>query len=359
MVYLAIIIILLTTILILSFKNKQRYKKEIAKIKESNETKAKNIKQKEIKDNQDQDKIEQKVFSKEIFFHPSFLNIKEKGIFKNYLSSENNNYMIAYNQSPEDNYTILEKKKVISYGKVPRLKEGRIANDGNFIISSWGFSTNSPGIFHAFNKNAELLFKRRFKANIYDIEISENGKFAICQTCKSEYDKYSNKLLFFDLENNDLLWITEAIADSTTGYDFNMENKELILNYKKQPSYRYSFKGEFLDKKKWQLYNPGVELTASEIFSIMEEKHKKNHKNLSKTELKNNLNIFKKLLNTDLTEIKYKHARTYRYIGEILLELNDRLNAVKNFEKALKISERVGVKRITKKLKKELLISGK
>lgn len=357
MSYILILIVILSLAIILWFKNKQQLKKETARIKENNKTNKSNLQQEKTKKNQDEDTTDQKIFSKEIFFHPSFLNIKEKGIFKNYISSENNHYMIAYNQSPEDNYTILEKEKVVSYGKVPRLKNGRIANNGNFIISSWGFSTNSPGIFHAFNNNGDLLFKRRLKANIYNIEISQNGKFAVCQTCKSEYEKYSNKLLFFDLKNNDLLWISEVIFNNTTGFDFNLEEEELILNYKNQPSYRYNFQGEFLDKEKWQLHNPGMELTASEIFDIMEEKHKENYQNLSRIELKNNLSIFKKLLSTDLTEIKYKHARTYRYIGEIFLELNDKINAVKNFEKALEISERVGVKRITKKLKKELLIN--
>ncbi|TDX52186.1 tetratricopeptide repeat protein [Orenia marismortui] len=378
-----ILLIILLIVLVLFFINKKNNKKDINKkvknpVEKITGTEDFKEKNKSISNPENNNKINQNSnikrrnlpYRKNITFHGEYIDIDELDFFGKFNKSPNNIYILAYSEYPKNKYVLIKKEEILIHGNIERPSHALVANNGNFIINNWGVSSNLRAIFTVFNKQGVKIIKEELKANIYNSGISHDGRYAICQTCRSKYEADSNKLLFFDLIENKLLWKTTPIPGPAESYIFDTENKILTLIYKDHKEYSYNFSGDFLDQEQWEeelSENNKSEfiekdndidwsnIDPSELFEELEEENKTKLKKLSKEESLNNLKKLRKLLNyEEITEVKYKHARTYRYIGEILLELDKKKEALENFEKALQISKRVGVKRITKKLRKEL-----
>lgn len=89
-------------------------------------------------------------------------------------------------------------------------------------------------------------------------------------------------------------------------------------------------------------------------FDILEKHHKENLDDFSQEELLQRIKEFKNLLETEITNSDIYHAKAYRYIGEIKLKLNSTEKALSYFEKALKIYDKVGIKKKIKKLREKL-----
>ncbi len=307
--------------------------------------------------------------SNKITYHGNYIDIDHLDFFGKYNKSNNAQYTIAYSEHPQNKYVLLKKDKVISSGQIERPQKAKIANNGNFIITNWGVSSNLQGSFRAFTQLGDLIIREEFKANIYNCSISNDGNYALCHTCFSKYEDDSLQLLFFDLKNAKLLWKQKSLPQPANKYSLNIKRKLIKLIYNKKKVYHYSFSGEFLDQELWSreklkeqiAKNKNISkdqiksIDINQLFEQVELEHKNNLEEYSSEELTTLLNKFELLSNLEeIIEVKYKHARIYRYIGEIHLELGNKKESLDNFETALKINKRVGVKRIIKQLQKEL-----
>jgi len=321
-------------------------------------------------------------YQKNISYHGNYIDIDSIDFFGQFNKSPNEIYTVAYSESPVNKYVLLKGENIVVNGDIDRPSLANVANNGTFIINNWGISTNLFGLFTAFTKDGEIIIKEKLKANLCNNSISADGNYAICQTYKSKHKQDSNKLLFFDLKEKKLLWKINPLPGIADSYSFNLDEKILTLHYPDNSSYRYNFKGIFLDEEDWKKINNGetdinkhsnqdldknedldnklddeyIEIEQpSQLFESLEKTHKKDLKNLSKKDLTLHLKKLSLLLNfEEITTVKYKHARTYRYLGESYLELDKKNEALQNFKEALKVSKRVGVKRITKQLEEEL-----
>lgn len=290
---------------------------------------------------------------KNISYQGDFVNINSLDFFGQFTKSPNSHYMIAFSDHFNE-YVLLKNEKIICKRTVPRPNDCKIANNGTFIINGWDSSNNLSGTFYAFNNKGNLILKNNLKANLFNNGLSRDGRYATCQTCSSKNED-NNKLFFFDLQKQKLLWSTNPHGGRPRSYKFDVSKQILTLNHtsKNRTSYRYSFNGKFLDEEKLEKEKL-ANMSAYDIFRNLKKEHKNNLDSLSKKELKENIKKFHSLLNSELKQSKNKYSKLHRYIAETQLKLNNKQKALDFFEKALKINDKVGVKRITKKLKKEL-----
>ncbi|MBM7624748.1 exonuclease domain-containing protein [Sporohalobacter salinus] len=334
------IILALITYKILPLKKKQKQ----SPISSSSTTKTKNNKS----DNNDQkDEI-------------NIEHIKKIDLIGHATTSPNGTYKIVCKDRHYENgkkiggkMAALKNDEVLFQKELPRPNDGKIANNGNCIINDWG-TKNLSSTFYAFDSSGDILIKKNFKANLFQNSLSNDGKYAICSTANSNYEKHAGKLFFFNLSKTKLLWsVSPASGWGANEIKILPEQEKIILKYNDGTSYKYNFDGDFLDHEKLRK-EKRANMSPYDHFQELKEKHKENLKEMSKEELESMLKKFTELLDTKIKNSKTKGSQLHRYMGEIHLELDNKSDALKHFKKALYINNRVGVKRKTKKLRKEL-----
>lgn len=130
-----------------------------------------------------------------------------------------------------------------------RPHDGKLADNGNFIINDWMASSELCGTFYAFNSKCEVIVKRKFNSNLYNNAISEDGRYAVLETVRSKSDD-QDKIFFFDLNSRKLLWERKRDAGNIKVFKFDLDQEILIVSYANGRTYRHGFNGEFLDQDK-------------------------------------------------------------------------------------------------------------
>lgn len=276
--------------------------------------------------------------------------------------SLNNQYVVAYQDGNPGtaygyrsdglgNFLLIENDEIIVNGDMERPNDGHVADNGNFVLSDWKFSSNLIGTCCAFNKEGESLINETVNANLLNNGISSKGGYAVFQTANNEESDDGNKLFFFDLNNQKLLWKKSVKTGWAKEYQFDEDQGILFLFYDHNRCYRYNFQGEFLDEKLWQ--KERVKFAEGyELYDIaMEKIELLDSKKASNKAYKRLLPLLKRAVKEDVSD--NTKARLYRKIGEIHYKNDDTENALLNFELALNYYPKVGVKRLYDKLKKE------
>lgn len=192
-----------------------------------------------------------------------FIEIPSRRFFGEAVRSTNGRYTLAWRdanstgtqggarKSGRGRYLLLDGKQVISDGSIARPNDGRVANNGTFILNDWGLGEGLGGTFVACDRSGQRLITCRFKANLFNNGLSQDGTLAVCQTCNAYDSDDGSKLALFDLTNGKELgrWIPESgWADS---YSFPRPGV-IQLEYTKLGVFCYSWSGEFLDRENWQ-----------------------------------------------------------------------------------------------------------
>ena len=114
-------------------------------------------------------------------------------------------------------------------GKMERPNDGRIANNGNFILTDWIFPSDEPqSVFYAFNHEGRKLIEQKLDAAIYTSHISDDGNFAACQTCENNEAIAEQTLFAFDLNASKMLWHTQPPFWPEV-YEFDSQKLELTI----------------------------------------------------------------------------------------------------------------------------------
>lgn len=311
-----------------------------------------------------------------VFFHDSNNNItKSKVILGNigidipgidfhchfYVKSEDDNFILAYNDEffinidgnrkrIQGELVFINTNRLFYVNFIERPNDGKLASNGNFVINDWMAGGNLNGIFYAFNSEAEVLIKRKFNSNLGNNGISESGHYAIVETLISDSND-QNKIFFFNLDNGKLLWERERDAGNIKIFEFDEPENVILISYEKGGKYRYSFKGEFLDKYKF-MEERVTYANGYELFDIAKEKMDDlNYKTSNLPDYEEVLSFLVKASNKGVTP--YTKARIHRVIGEIYYNYGKTDEALKNFEIALNNDPKVGVKQLYSKLKKD------
>jgi hypothetical protein len=152
-----------------------------------------------------------------------FLEAEKLDFFGPCVCSSNRRFILAWHESGIHPFTgkqslglyfLLDGHKTIAIGKMQRPNDGKVCNNGNFILNDYMFRSSEilTGKFYAFSPNGEILITSEFNANLGDNGILDDGRFAFCHTCTSKYKEHSQKTFVFDLENKALLTTVEGNA---------------------------------------------------------------------------------------------------------------------------------------------------
>ena len=286
----------------------------------------------------------------------SIASIPSIDMFGLYSNSKNEEYTLVWSDSDRTSgtgghrmsghgsYVLVHKNSVLASGKRERPNDGKVANNGAFVLSDWRFGSGLKSRIHCFSSNGNELYRREFKANMYNVGIDDSGKFVVAQLCNSESED-AGRLIFIDLTINKILWKISPVTGWADSYVFDNSEQQIGLEYKNRGTYFYSYSGDFLDAQKWNKdrldHGSGYELISlcKEKFESLEVESSKGkvveltgiiHKAIEKDDVKND-GSFK--------------AKALRLEGEIHEKTGDYISAIEAYEKALLFNPKVGVKR--------------
>lgn len=257
----------------------------------------------------------------------------------------------GFREGGEGTYILLKNSQVLLTGSSQRPNDGKVADTGIFVINDWLFGEGLNGIFYVFNKSGEQLVNHRFEANLLNNGISSDGKYAVCQCANSDTDD-GGVLAFFDLESRSLTWKASPISGWADSYSFDSINRHLYLEYRDKGKYRYDFEGNFIDRERWEKERVNY-ASAFELSFIAKEQLKDAGGNLSPDKARELLSLLNRALEKGIDKYPNEQALIYRTIGETYESIGNTSEAIKNYELALQLNPKVGVKRKIVALKKE------
>jgi tetratricopeptide (TPR) repeat protein len=132
-----------------------------------------------------------------------------------------------------------------------RPEDGRVANNGNFILNDWEDTSALSGSLVAFDRAGREIIRRHFNANLFNNGLSADGHFAACHTCNSFDPEDSSVLAVFDLSAGLELARWYAESGWPNSYEFSEDGKTVGLGCKGVGTFRYSLTGDFIDREIW------------------------------------------------------------------------------------------------------------
>ena len=148
-------------------------------------------------------------------------------------------------------YVLVEGQRVVLTGQMQRPNDGRVANNGTFAVCDWMFTTAIKSTFRVIDRSGNPLIAHLFKANLYRCGISDDGQWAVCQTCNAD-NRDGNKLTFFEVLSGKLLWQIEPLTGWADNYKFDVEERLLYSSHRDKGDFAYRVSGEFLDAQRWR-----------------------------------------------------------------------------------------------------------
>jgi hypothetical protein len=190
-----------------------------------------------------------------IKYDDDFVTIPQLDFYGPYSRSENGVFTLAWcDADPASGhagnrtegrgpFVLLRDDKIVISGSIERPHDGKVANNGIFILNDVMFRRELNGTFYAFSPDGTEILSHRFEANLHNNGLSKDGEFAVCQLCNSP-SRDGGTLAFFDLGHRSLLWQIEPEDGWADSYAFDTVKRELTLAYEGQGESRYSFGGE-------------------------------------------------------------------------------------------------------------------
>ncbi|HEY0027385.1 MAG TPA: tetratricopeptide repeat protein [Allosphingosinicella sp.] len=148
-------------------------------------------------------------------------------------------------------YMLVDSDRLVTQGRMERPQDGKVADDGTFILNDWGASTELVGTFCAFSAEGSPILSRRFSANLLNNGLSRDGKIAVAQTCNAPGSTDSSILTVFDLVRKAELGSWTPESGWASGYEFPAGGDRVRMVRHDRPSLDYGLLGEFIDRRLW------------------------------------------------------------------------------------------------------------
>lgn len=286
-------------------------------------------------------------------FAGDFVRIPSRDFFGRSSKSPNGRYMLAWldggpNQSHQGRWILLDAGKVVAEGAMPRPNDGKVANNGVFILNDWGLSESLSGTLTAFTPQGKPLFGRTFNANLFNNGLSADGRWAVCQTANAPHED-GNKLFIFDLLSNIEVSAFRPESGWASSYTFDPDGQRIVLGYQNGGRFAYARDGQFLDRSAWLALGlqQGDLLIIERILS-----------EVGGTPSRDLIALLLPAIDIALAAERYRdqrsQARAYRLRGTCLDAAGDLRNAAAAYEQAVGLDPKVGVKRRLDQIRKML-----
>jgi len=231
-----------------------------------------------------------------------------------------------------------------------RPNDGKVADNGTFVLNDWGLGDGLKGTFYAIDKTGQPLIVRKFKANLYNNGLSPDGRFAVCLPCIAEDGE---TLTVFDLVQRTELagWIPESGAPDH--YEFPPDGKTLGMCYRKFGCFRYSLTGAFLDRDAWR----NAWLTKGdygETLAMVEKLLQSNSAEPAADLIPKLIQAIDRVSPMVAQADDRSQALALKLLGICFEKQGCLGDALEHYEKALAINPKVGVKRRADQLRRAL-----
>jgi outer membrane protein assembly factor BamB len=187
----------------------------------------------------------------EAHFEKRFVRVRQIGFFGPFSRSQNERYSIAWSQGQDEgkgSYVLTDRDRVVLIGEIERPNDGKVGDNGTFILSDWMLGKELASRLYAFNREGDIMLNHFFQANQISSGISPDGRLAIYQTANSPSPD-GNKLFLFDLETGQILWSKTPDKGWATSYDFDVLNGIVYLIYEDLSELAYNLSGEPLQEE--------------------------------------------------------------------------------------------------------------
>jgi hypothetical protein len=297
----------------------------------------------------------------DIDFGGRILTLPSRGFMGLFCRSPNGRFVLAWHDGNDagtiggarsegrGKYLLLQDEQIVCEGRMDRPNDGKVADDGTFILNDWHFFTAElRGTFCAFRPTGEAIISRRFKANLYNSGLSADGRWACCQTCNSDDEADSSALTTFDLQEGREIASWHPESGWANQYAFG-PGERVSLTYLEGRPIAYALTGEFLDRQAW--LDDGLGRGELRVIGLV---------------LKEAPTVLPKALCQQLvaacdrglkrTEFReaWSQAWGLRLKGECFDRGGDLAEALACYEKALQNDPKAGVKRRAQQIRKRL-----
>lgn len=290
-----------------------------------------------------------------------FLTIRALSFFGPVIASPNKKYLLAWQDAHNESgrggmrdsghgqYVLLQDGSLKLQNRLERPNDGKVADNGNFVLSDWLFGEGLKSKFYAFNIAGETLAEISLKANMRDTWISQEGDFACCHTAISDDEEDSSALCWFDLRTG-LLIFKKAWDWQPKTFEVDLQRRVLYLHFAGGEKIGIDESGTVLEKGKWlemqiKAFPPNAILSV-----VSQEIGEEEDKAIVIEKLNLFAGILERLSNAN---VEKQCARLAKIVGEMHERFGHQGEAVLFYDKALKLDPKIGLKKRLEDLKKK------
>ncbi len=247
-------------------------------------------------------------------------------------------------ESGHGSWYLLLDDRIVSSGKLERPQEGKVADNGTFILHDWMFGQGLHGRFVACDSHGQTLIAQQFSANLMSNGLSPDSRYAICQTANAPGSDDSCRYMLFDLEAGREIARWEVETGWAEGYKWDCDAGRVIICLRDGEQAIYDLAGTMVDREGWRRRRIAagdlgvIKGVVSSQASLDREMRQDIAAGLRRAAREGEI---------------WSQARAFRLLGELHETEGEPKKAIKAYDDALRLDPKVGVARRVEKLRKE------
>lgn len=266
--------------------------------------------------------------------------------------SPNKNYCVTYCDGyyenelwKNGNLALIKEMSLLFKKEIQRPNNCYVSNDGFVICCDWQNSNELTGMFLIFDTAGKQIFARKTSANLGACAISDNSKIALFETYNSDTED-SNSIFIVDIEQKKIIHKFERPASFNTAF-IDTDKKLVKLKDHRGFIFEINFSGQQINRDDYekQIISKG---SVRDCLSLYFEKP-----NEVKFKDEKYLELLTKGLTDSNASYSFGKDRIYRMIGEYYDANGDIERTIENWNKAMQINPKIGVKRKLDNLKRK------
>lgn len=252
----------------------------------------------------------------------------------------------GHRSSGHGRWVLLHDDRFVASGPLERPQDGKVSDDGTFILNDWLFGDGLNGRFVAYRPNGEEILSRDIAANLLDNGLSADGRLAICQTAHAPGSPDNRKFMLYDLAAATEIARWEPETGWVERYEFDTVTRRVYLVHRESERVGYGFDGRMIDRGAWQ-----ARRVANGDLHVIRSL-------LSDAGLVRDTDVMSRIfVGLDLAAVTgdiRDRAQAWRLKGEIHEQAGDAQAALSAYDQAIALDPQVGASRRAEKLRKAL-----
>lgn len=274
------------------------------------------------------------------------------GFYGNKQYSPNRNFCVSFADGhyknekwKNGNIALIKENKLLFKKKLQRPNDFFVSNDGIVIGCDWLNSDALTGKFLIFSSTGEELFAQKTTANLGNCAISDNSQIALFETHNSDTND-GDKIFIIDVPQAKVIHKFERPTSFNSAI-IDTDAKRIKLKDHRGFVFEIDFEGNQTNAKEYEDYI----LTKGSVYDrLWVYSNKPNEIKLKDPKY---LELLTKALTDTDASYSFGKDRIYRMIGDYHEANDDFTKTIENWEKAISINPKVGVKRKLDTLKKQ------